>query len=226
MKKEQLWTKNFILVSTINFFVTLMFFLLIVIIGPYATTTFHASTSVALVFGFSYSGVMSFLSFYAEEIDLVAASSFYFLVYACVVSISRPFSGRFFDQYGANLVSYPCFILFALGMLLFSQASTSWMLLGAAVLIGLGYGNFNSIAQAIAIKVTEPHRFGLATSTFFIFFDLGLGIGPFVLGFVVPFIGYRLVFLAMVGLIVLCIPLYYWMHGRHEHQLLKTIKTT
>ena len=35
-----------------------------------------------------------------------------------------------------------------------------------------------SCTQAIAIKLTPPERMGLATSTFFIFLDAGLGLGP------------------------------------------------
>ena len=47
MNKPKLWTKDFIIVSTINFFLTLVFYLLIVIIGVYAVNEFHASTSQA-----------------------------------------------------------------------------------------------------------------------------------------------------------------------------------
>ena len=101
-------------------------------------------------------------------------------------------------------------------MLLFSQASAGWMLLVAAVLIGFGYGNFNSIAQTIAVKVTEPHRFGLATSTYFILYDLGLGVGPFILGMIEPHTTYRTIFVSMIPLILICIPLYYLLVGRKQ----------
>ncbi len=175
---------------------------------------------VALLIGFSYSGVMSFLSFYALEVDLVSAASYFFLIYAIVVIISRPFTGKLLDTKGANIVAYPCFVLFALGMFLFSQATAGWMLLLAAALMGFGYGNFNSIAQSVAVKVTPPHRFGLATSTYFILYDIGLGIGPFLLGFIVPYSGYRPIFLSMVILIVICIPLYHLLHGRKDKELL------
>ena len=175
---------------------------------------------VALLIGFSYSGVMSFLSFYALEVDLVSAASYFFLIYAIVVIISRPFTGKLLDTKGANIVAYPCFVLFALGMFLFSQASVGWMLLLAAALMGFGYGNFNSIAQSVAVKVTPLHRFGLATSTYFILYDIGLGIGPFLLGFIVPYSGYRPIFLSMVILIVICIPLYHLLHGRKDKELL------
>ena len=178
---------------------------------------------VALIIGFSYSGVMTFLSFYAESINLVSAASYFFLVYAIVIIISRPFTGKLMDTKGANIIVYPCIVLFAIGMLLFSQASAGWMLLLAAAFIGIGYGNFNSVAQTIAVKVTEPHRFGLATATYFILFDIGLGVGPYILGFIVPNTGYRTIFVAMVAVIVICIPVYYLLHGRKDKELMKVI---
>lgn len=169
---------------------------------------------IALLIGFAYSGVMTFITFYAREINLVEAASYFFLAYAGVVVISRPFTGKLMDVRGPNIIVYPCLAVFAIGMLLFSQASSGWMLLLSAVLIGFGYGNFNSIAQTIAVKVTEPHRFGLATSTYFILYDLGLGVGPFILGLIEPYTTYRTIFVSMIPLILICIPLYYLLVGR------------
>lgn len=174
---------------------------------------------VALVVGFSYSGVLSFLSFYAEEINLVDAAGFFFLVYSIMMLLSRPFSGRLMDVKGANIVIYPCLIVFAVGMVLFSQAYYGVVLLVAAALIGLGYGNFVSVAQTVSIQVSPPHRFGLATSTFYILYDLGLGAGPYLLGFLVPVTGYRGLFLCMAGVIGISILLYYFLHGRAEKGL-------
>ncbi len=169
---------------------------------------------VILAIGFSYSGVLSFLSLYAKQIRLEEAASFYFLVFAVTISLSRPFSGRLFDLKGANFVVYPCLAIYAIGMLLFSQASQGITLLSAGVIIGLGYGNFISCAQAISIKAVPPHRLGLATSTFFIFVDLGFGVGPYVLGFLVPFTGFRGLYLTMVFVILATIVLYHFLHGR------------
>ncbi|MDR7079414.1 MFS family permease [Neobacillus niacini] len=174
---------------------------------------------VALVVGFGYSGVLSFLSFYAEEINLVDAAGFFFLVYSIMLLLSRPFSGRLMDAKGANIVIYPSLIVFAIGMVLFSQAYFGVILLVAAAFIGLGYGNFVSVAQTIAIQVSPTHRFGLATSTFYILYDLGLGAGPYLLGFIVPITGYRGLFLYMAGVVVIALVLYYFLHGRTEKGL-------
>ncbi|MEH7276328.1 MFS transporter [Neobacillus vireti] len=174
---------------------------------------------VALVVGFGYSGVLSLLSFYAEEINLVDAAGFFFLVYSIMLLLSRPFSGRLMDAKGANIVIYPSLIVFAIGMVLFSQSYMGVILLVSAALIGLGYGNFVSVAQTIAIQVSPTHRFGLATSTFYILYDLGLGAGPYLLGFLVPITGYRGLFLYMAGVVVIALVLYYFLHGRTEKGL-------
>ncbi|OPY88214.1 MAG: Multidrug resistance protein MdtL [Smithella sp. PtaU1.Bin162] len=169
---------------------------------------------ISLIVCLSYSGIVPFISLYTKQLQLEEIASFYFLVYAVTVLVSRPFSGRLLDVKGENFIMYPCLFIFAAGMLLFSQASHGITLLSAAILIGLGFGNFLTCAQAISIKVVPPHRLGLATSTYFIFTDLGLGAGPFLLGFLIPFTGYRGLYLLMVILILATTVLYYFLHGR------------
>jgi MFS-type transporter involved in bile tolerance (Atg22 family) len=73
------------------------------------------------------------------------------------------------DLKGANLIMYPAFFIFGVGMLLLGSVDKSITLLVAGILIGLGFGNMQTCTQAIAVKLTPPQRMGLATSTFFIF---------------------------------------------------------
>jgi len=52
---------------------------------------------IVMIVGFNYSAVLSFLSLYSKELHLEEAASFFFLVYAVTVIVSRPFSGRLLD---------------------------------------------------------------------------------------------------------------------------------
>lgn len=174
---------------------------------------------VMFVIALAYSGTLSFIASFAKEADLTEAGSMYFFVYAMAVLFSRPFTGKLMDAKGANFVAYPAMIAFALGMLVLSQANSGALFLLAAALIGLGYGNFQSVAQTVAIKMTPPHRMGLATSTFFIMMDIGIGVGPFMLGYMVPDYGYRGLYLAMVPLIIIGVFTYYALHGKKEKSL-------
>lgn len=183
--------------------------------------------SIAMfVAAFAYSGILSFITGYAAEINLVQAGSFYFLVYAVIILLTRPITGPLMDAKGGNSVAYPGLILFAIGMFVLSQATTSWVLLLAAAIIGLGYGNFQSTTQALAIKLTPKHRMGLANSTYFIGLDLGLGAGPFILGYLVPVTGYRGLYVALVGVIIVGLVVYHFAHGRKEKTLIKSQAVT
>ncbi|MCH1624575.1 MFS transporter [Fredinandcohnia quinoae] len=171
---------------------------------------------VTLVLAFCYSSVLSYINFYAIEVNLVDTASFFFVVYAIAVLVSRPFTGRLMDVKGANFIMYPAFIIFAAGMILLSIAHTSITLLLAGVLIGLGFGNMQSSTQAIAVKLTPPERMGLATSTFFIALDGGLGFGPYLLGFIIPITGYSTLYIILGIAVLASIILYYFLHGRKE----------
>ncbi|MBS8266343.1 MFS transporter [Mesobacillus boroniphilus] len=174
---------------------------------------------VMFVIALAYSGTLSFIASFAKEAGLIEAGSMYFFVYAMAVLFSRPFTGKLMDAKGANSVVYPALLAFAAGMYVLSQANSTVVFLLGAALIGLGYGNFQSVAQTIAIKMTPPHRMGLATSTFFIMMDIGIGVGPFLLGYMIPDYGYRGLYLAMVPLIIIGVIIYYALHGKKEKSL-------
>ena len=164
--------------------------------------------------GFTYSSILTFLTPYAKEINLLDVASFFFVVYAVFLIASRPFTGKLFDLKGENVVIYPCLILYALGFLLLSQVEQGFFLLAAGALIGIGFGTFQSSAQAIAIKNAPKHRMGLATSTFYILYDTGIGMGPFLMGFLIPLTGFRGLYLVMVVLVACSIGLYFLLHGK------------
>jgi predicted MFS family arabinose efflux permease len=175
------------------------------------------SVPIALVImtaALCYAGVQSFISFYAKEIDQVAASTLYFLVYALVSLVSRPLSGKIFDSKGESAVVYPAIFFLGCSQLVLSIASGPWLVLLSGALLALGYGNLLSICQALAVKLAPRRRFGQATSTYFILLDLGIGLGPSCLGLLVPFVGYSGMFMVTTVVGFAVYPLYYFLHGR------------
>ena len=171
---------------------------------------------IIAIMGFAYSGILSFMTAYAKEIDLMEAASFFFLVYAIFILISRPFTGRLLDQKGDNIVMYPALLLFVIGLVTLSQAHQGFTFLLAGALIGLGFGTMSSCCQAIAIKESPRHRVGLATSTFYVFMDSGVGIGPFLLGFMIPIVGFRGLYVTLAVVVFASIFLYFVLHGKKK----------
>lgn len=173
---------------------------------------------VCMVIFFCYSSVLSFFSVYAREISLVDAAGFFYIVFAAVILFTRPFVGRLFDLKGENLIMYSAIVIFIIGMVIFSQAQAGYMFLLAGAVIGLGFGALQSSGQAIAVKSTERHRMGLATSTFYMLADIGMGSGPLVFGLIIPFTGYRGMYLCVAVVTTACLLLYYLLHGNHANR--------
>ena len=165
---------------------------------------------VCFIIFFGYSSLLSFLTPYAEEIGLTRAASVFFIVYAISMFITRPFTGRAFDRRGERFVMIPAFFSFSIGMLLLAFASNDWMILGSALFCGYGVGTVQSSGLAVAVKNAADENIAKANATFYVMLDLGVGIGPLLLGVLVPFIGYvwLYVIMAIVGMVGLALFLF------------------
>lgn len=157
---------------------------------------------------FGYSSLLTFLTPYATQAGLAGAASVFFLVYAGAMFVTRPFTGRTFDRKGPHIVMIPAFLSFAAGMVLVALASSGWMLLVAAALLGFGVGTVQSCGLAMAVRVTSDARLSVANATFYMLLDLGCGVGPVLLGLLVPLIGYQALYLCMAGIGLLAFALF------------------
>ena len=173
--------------------------------------------TVIVFIGIAYSSVLSYLSIYTKLIDLASFSGLFFVVYAITTFVTRPVTGKVYDAYGENKIMYPVLISFALGFLILSMSHGAVLLLISAIFIGLGYGTIIPSAQAIAIQQSPKKKIGLATSTFYMFTDFGAGIGPVLLGSIIPLTGYRSLYVIMAILVVFATVLYFALHGKRLH---------
>lgn len=173
-------------------------------------------TFIAFWMGLAYSSVLSFLSSYAQVIHLVDAASFFFVVYALVITATRPMSGRIFDAKGENYVMYPSYLFLAAGLAALSFTTSSWLLLVSGALVGLGYGTFMSNGQAVCLKSADSHRIGIALSTYFVGLDLGLGVGPYLFGMLRSHMSFQNMYLAAAVLPIACAIVYRLFYRQQE----------
>ncbi|MDA3964228.1 MULTISPECIES: MFS transporter [Enterococcus] len=166
-------------------------------------------TGIAFLMGLSYSSVLSFLSSYTQVIHLVSAGSFFFVVYALVITFTRPLTGRIFDTKGEQYVMYPSYLFLTAGLFLLSATTNSFMLLVSGALVGLGYGTFMSNGQAVCLKIVREHRISIALSTYFIGLDLGLGVGPYIMGTLKSFTSFRGLYIVSGIIPLICTFLYF-----------------
>lgn len=183
--------------------------------------SFFEASAVPIAFvgcflAIAYSALLSFISIYASEIHLEEIASLFFVVYAIVLLISRPFTGKWLDQYGPNVIVFPSIILFAIGMFLLSQSSSAFSFLFAAGLIGLGWGTLFPAFQTIAIQNAVPRKRGLATATFLSIYDIGIALGSFVVGLAAAKMNYSNLYFLCSIYVLFGIVLYYFLHMRKQ----------
>ncbi len=163
---------------------------------------------MAALIAFAYAGVLSFLSLYAEQQNLLAAASYFYAVYAVSMMSIRPLTGKIYDTMGAKFVIIPSFVLFAIGLVILGNADSIWIFLVSAVFIGAGFGTLNTSFQSLCIQSTTPQRTGYATATYFTLFDLGIAVGSFVLGLVAVNLSYAMIYYLSAALLVVVFAIY------------------
>ncbi len=169
---------------------------------------------IAFFCGICYSTVLSFIGAYSQALGLLIGGSIFFCTYAVTSFFSRPLIGRFLDHHGGDAVMYPTLVILALCMLAVGFASHNIFFALGGILLGLSYSTVTSSGQALAIHGVSEEHIGLATSTFFVFTDLGVGVGPYVLGSLVPAYGFSSVYIGGAVTAAIAIPLYYVLIGR------------
>lgn len=183
-------------------------------LSDYLEPRVNSISLVSVLVGLFYSGILGFMASFTREAGLVEAGTLFFIVYAVVITLTRPVLGIVFDRHGENCVLYPCFIFLAVGIVLLSLAANSWTVLLAAVFVGLGYGTYMSNGQAVVIKMVPVYRIGVATSTYFIALDLGLGVGPYLLGAWKEQVGFSGMFLTTAAIAIVSLGCYFLFYGR------------
>ncbi|MGC8230521.1 MFS transporter [Pseudobacillus badius] len=181
---------------------------------------------IALVGGFFsiiYASLLSFVSVYAEELHISGVASYFFVVYAVVLLMSRPFTGRWFDRYGAHAIVYPSILMFAAGMFVLSQTETALVFLVAAGMIGLGWGTLFPSFQTIAIQEAPPKKKALATATFLSIYDLGIGAGSFIIGWAVTGMSFSTLYLSCSAYVAAGLAVYFLLQGRRKQKSRQTI---
>ncbi|UOQ95389.1 MFS transporter [Halobacillus shinanisalinarum] len=171
---------------------------------------------ISSLVAFAYSGIISFISVYANSLGLAAASSYFFLVFAFVMILSRPYLGRTFDVKGPNFVILPCLLIFAIGLVSLSFIQSAWGLLVSAGLIGLGYGSLLPSFQTMAIQATSDHRSGHATATFFTLYDTGIAIGSYVLGLLIAFASFSTLYIFCAVIVMIVFGLLFFQQSRQR----------
>lgn len=137
--------------------------------------------------------ITTFIALHAGEQGGNGVSA-YFLVYAVVTLVSRPYIGKLIDRYGYRVPAILSTLCTAGTLALIGVSSNTFMFACSGVLGGLGIGTAMGTYQSMAVASVEPQRRGVATSTYMTAFDLGIALGSLVGGVLADMFGYTIMY--------------------------------
>ena len=167
-----------------------------------------APALIAGILFFAYGSVLTFIPLYTRSLGLSAETSLFYACYAGAILVTRPFVGRIFDRMGPDYTVYPGVLLFAVGMALLGSITGLTGLIGAALLLGAGFGAVTPALQTLAVRSVPASRAGVATATYFWSLDISVGLAAAGLGIVAVTYGYtftyRIVDVVVIIIAALC----------------------
>ena len=150
---------------------------------------------------FMWGAVAAFFPLYAVDHG-VANPGLFFTTIAIMLFLGRSVGGRILDLVKRESVILPCLIAYILSMaiLAFSETLPMFILVGAIWGIGNAFSMPSLVAYVLDREGSHP---GPAMGTFTAISDLGISLGPVIMGIVIHVTGYQVMFLclALTGII-------------------------
>ena len=157
-----------------------------VIRGPMLTTA---------LFGVSFGALFAFLPLLAERRELPSVGTAY-AVYGVSIIATRILTGRLLDRVNRSQPLLPALVVNAIGLAGLAAATDMPRLVGSAALMGIGSGVSHPALIAICVDRMPSAQRGRATAGFYLAFDLGIGVGSWLMGFVLDTMGLTGLYLA------------------------------
>lgn len=161
------------------------------------------SMGVAALFGAGFGAYFQFFAVLLERREIVAAPVY--AAYGISIIMTRLLFGRYLDRIGFGRVLVTAALTMAVGLVVAAVGHSALILIGAAALIAAGGGFFHPMLIAHHVAML-PERPGWAVACFYFGFDVGIGVGAWLLGAVLNGWGLAALFYAATMLTLLTIP--------------------
>lgn len=162
---------------------------------------------LALLLGICSSSILSFITLFAIEKNIFNVG-YVFLAMTGGTFFARIVCGRIFDRKGHPFVLIPASLICIISLFNISQALSLTDLIIAAFLYGLSTGSIFPTLQAWIMNRAKPERRTEANAMFYNSFDLGIGGGSALLGFIVSITNYATMYLFATFIMVLLSTIY------------------
>ena len=180
-----------------------------------------------LLLSIPYGMTTNYVAMYAKQIGITTSTGFFFTLMAIGMAVSRLFSGKLVDkgmitqviQAGMYLVCICFFGLSACGWVIeWFQEATLVIFYLIALLLGIGFGTMFPAYNTLFVNLAPNSQRGTATSTYLTSWDVGIGIGMVVGGYIAEISTFKMAYFAGALLTVLSLFFFIRKVGPHFHR--------
>ena len=149
---------------------------------------------------FVWGALIAFFPIYAIN-NGVTNPGFFFSAVGIMLILGRVFGGKILDLYSRETIIMPCITPYIISMIILAFSKTLPMFILVAVIYGFGPAFLIPALMAYALDRGESP--GPAMGTFHTISDLGISLGPVIMGIVIRSTSYQTMFLclALTGII-------------------------
>jgi predicted MFS family arabinose efflux permease len=169
---------------------------------------------------FAWAALAAFFPLYAIQCG-VTNPGYFFSAGAATVIASRIIGGKILDNHAKEGIILTSLSLSMVAMVVLSFSKTLPMFIVVGLLWGMGCAFFFPAVMAYALDHARSSS-GTAVGTYQAFGDLGMALGPVIMGIILPLTGYRIMFLGLgfACLVNLC---YFQFYVRKRNNVARTI---
>lgn len=129
-----------------------------------------------------FGAVIAYSSIFAQEKGLSAVTPYFYIFLVAGMLISKFSTQKMIDGGKHKILVVISLIVLLLTMGSYFFMETAVHLLLAGFLLGLGYGILQPLFQSFVTGTTPGPKRGTANATYLLSYDIGIGIGSFVMG--------------------------------------------
>jgi MFS family permease len=160
-----------------------------------------------------WGALTAFLPLYALRCG-ITNPGFFFGVYAFILILGRGLGSKLLDRYDRDKVILPCLAVTILSMIILAFSKTFSMFVLVAIVWGAG-NTFLFPSLVACVLDRAGHSRALAMGTFTAISDLGVGLGPVIMGLIVKWTSYPIMFLCLALVAVINLAYFkYFLKGK------------
>ena len=136
-----------------------------------------------------YGAVIAYCSILAQEKDVMGHLPYFYVCLVAGMLLSKLSTQKAIDAGKHRLLVYTSLVVLILTMVSFLFLTTGIHLLASGFFFGLGYGILQPLFQSFVTGTTPGPKRGAANSTYMLSYDIGIGIGSLLMGFMQESVG-------------------------------------